>query len=258
MEVTSRQDPSPPKFAVVDFLSNVVQKPSPIHGRGLFAKKMIRQGVYVSRDQEEIKRVLHGEMLSTNSTLPPLWKTLLFTNGDANIPLDERLSKFRREFAKFVTEEKSKASLIERILMSNGKPSELQLNVISDIVGGSEILRAYGPRWLSMKYHHLKNSLIVYQKMENEGKHSWMFLDQKELLVNIYRRTLDEDNPRDTAKDLTMQSGKQLNYATPEEADTLLNILEILALENFGKGNELFDTTFKSCLLDLKRKEECK
>mmetsp|Transcript_28541 Transcript_28541/g.51575 ORF Transcript_28541/g.51575 Transcript_28541/m.51575 type:complete len:281 (+) Transcript_28541:81-923(+) len=253
------------------FLSSVEQKPSSIHGRGIFTKKAIKQGDYCSHGTQDIVTFVQ-EMTAVNSPLVPTWRDLLFGGDDSNIcgednkpllPLGERLAKFRSDFANFTEEEKSKANIIETIILSNdGRPTEMHVTTSSDISRGNELLRAYGLEWLSIKYYHLKANLLRYRaSLKKDGSKKFMiFIDPTELFLQD--AIIWEDNgmglsPADAEKLMSEQSGKDIRHISLEELNSSANLLGMLAHENFGKGgNWLFDSSWKNTQAQLKEEED--
>eukprot|EP00580_Thalassiosira_gravida_P016702 CAMPEP_0201667760 /NCGR_PEP_ID=MMETSP0494-20130426/16606_1 /ASSEMBLY_ACC=CAM_ASM_000839 /TAXON_ID=420259 /ORGANISM="Thalassiosira gravida, Strain GMp14c1" /LENGTH=260 /DNA_ID=CAMNT_0048147893 /DNA_START=35 /DNA_END=817 /DNA_ORIENTATION=- len=253
------------------FLLSVEQKPSSIHGEGIFTKKAIKQGDYCSQSTQDIVNFVQ-EMTAVNSPVSPTWRDLLFidddgSNNDAeDMPLRERLENFRRNFANFIEEEKSKANMIESVVLSNGRPTEMHVNIIgTDIKRGRELLRAYGPEWLSVKYYHLKANLLTYRTKLNNGRRKFMvFIDPDELLLQDM--TIWEDNemgmgPVDAAKLLSEKksSGNKnvlLRHVSLDELNSMANVLGMVAHENFGKGDWKFDSSWKNTQTQLKQAQQ--
>lgn len=257
------------------FLSSVEKKPSSIHGRGVFAKKPIKAGEYASQGAGDMANFVR-EMNAANSPLAPTWRDLLFGRDDGEgggegerdaMPpppsLGERLGKFRTDFANYAEEERAMANAAERITLSkDGRPSEMSVTNSSDIKRGTELLRAYGPEWLSIKYYHLKANLLIYRtKLTNGDRKFMVFIDPEELFLQDM--TIWEDNskglgPKDAAKLMSERTGKEIRHISLDELNASANILGMVAHEHFGKGNWLFDSSWKNTQAQLKEQEKQK
>lgn len=243
------------------FLSSVEPKPSPVHGRGIFTKKAIKQGDYCSQGAQDIVAYVKG-MTAANSPLAPTWKELLFGDdaGGEGVPLGERLEKFRSDFANFVEEENSRANVIESFAFSDGRPREMRATVRADLKRGREVLRPYGPEWLSIKYYHLKANLIIYRKkLGGDGRTFMVYIDPADLFLQDI--TIWKDNemgmgPEEGAKLLSERAGKEVRHVTLEELGLMANLLGMLAHEYFGKGNWKFDSSWRTTQTQLKQQQQ--
>jgi len=101
------------------------------------------------------------------------------------------------------------------------------------------VVRDYGKEWLAIKYFNLKLNTLHYieksQEEENEGK-LILSIDTKLLNSSVWefkKKVIDddEDTNYELGQYLSMREGKEMIVVSPEELNSLTNIIGMCAIQ---------------------------
>lgn len=101
------------------------------------------------------------------------------------------------------------------------------------------VVRDYGKEWLAIKYFNLKLNALHYveksQEEENEGK-LILSIDTKLLNSSVWefkKKVIDddEDTNYELGQYLSMREGKEMIVVSPEELNSLTNIIGMCAIQ---------------------------
>mmetsp|Transcript_34581 Transcript_34581/g.62244 ORF Transcript_34581/g.62244 Transcript_34581/m.62244 type:complete len:340 (-) Transcript_34581:152-1171(-) len=279
-------------YSLTKLVSSIEERPSPIHGKGIFATSSIKAGEYsiLPDDPKVIKMV--EKFSPVNSAMMPIWKDILLTtNGssddedgsndnnnadatdnDAANKFTKRLDQFQKGFATFMEEEKSKANITSTVALravTHGVDFTVRIN--RDLKDGEELLRPYGREWLAIKYYHLRSCVLNYyrermmQEEDDDGGCSGdliLSVDVNLLHVTVWELKTNRagqdttTNADKLGRFLSKREGKELIVVSPEELNSLANILGLVALEATGTTDgtdEGFDFTWEHNIRKLRR-----
>ena len=206
-----------------------------------------------------------------NSPMMPNWKELLpITNSsdgsedeeDAMTATDdadftEQLKKFKEGFDIFIEEEKLKANISYHCnpdTIMRGGGFNFEVTVLREIAEGQELLRPYGKEWLAIKYFHLKSGLLGYLESMQEDKYDGQLIisiDVKLLQVSVWefkKKVIDDgvDTNDELGRYLSFREGKEMIVLSPEELNSLANMIGMLAVEYLDtEDDDYFASTWK-------------
>lgn len=161
-----------PNADLLRFLSSLEDRPSAIHGTGVFAERSIEKGAtHRTSDPALVSLYLFTAAKNMNSALVPPWKNLLVktaeefdaAGGGGIQNMDENsLSTLRSRWMEYTTAELSKAHVLVKTQCL--QPLTAAVTVFKDVTEGQEVTRAYGHGWLAIKYYQLKVCQLMYAK----------------------------------------------------------------------------------------------
>ena len=119
------------------------------------------------------------------------------------------------------------------------------------------IVRDYGKEWLAIKYFNLKLNALHYieqsQEEENEGK-LILSIDTKLLNSSVWefkKKVIDddEDTNNELGQYLSMREGKEMIVVSPEELNSLTNIIGMCAIQYLHDTDDTEDDggNFSDC-----------
>ena len=203
----------------------------------------------------------------------PNWKELLpITNSTTDgseeeeedaitatddVDFTEQLKKFKEGFDIFIEEEKLKANVSYHCspdTIMRGGGFNFEVTVLREIAEGQELLRPYGKEWLAIKYFHLKSGLLGYlesmQKDDYDGQ-LIISIDAKVLQVSVWefkKKVIDDgtDTNDELGRYLSFREGKEMIVLSPEELNSLANMVGMLAVEYLDtEDDDFFASTWK-------------
>lgn len=262
-------------YPLTKLYSSIEQKPSPLHGSGIFATSSITPGEYsiLPTDPKIVEMV--EKFSSVNSAMMPVWKDILLMSrdgdGDDDIDVEDeddgdddfmqRLDKFRKGFAAFIEDEKCKANISSAAgVRAVVDGVDFVVNVLRDLDEGEELLRPYGREWMAIKYYNLKSCMLHYRESVRKGEYSgdlFISIDVKTLHATMWEfKSRVEDATEDTNAELgtflSKREGKELIVVSPEELNSMANIIGMVAIEFVDTGDESFDYTWKHNIRKLR------
>ena len=265
-------------YLLTKLLGSIEERPSPIHGKGIFATASIQPGEYNTLPTDPKLMKVMEKFANLNSALMPNWKDILLAGfnshgneggnstdihvGSSSNSISEenanqfvqRLAKFRKGIAGFINEEQSKANI--QTSTSSGNKADLICNVLRELKEGEELLRSYGSEWLIIKYYNLKSNELECKKSD---KDLIISVDVDSLHPTLWdnkgpRRDIESNaNSAKMGKLLSKKEGKELIVISLQELNTLSNIVGMIALEYYDLGDKNYDFTWQDNLRGLRR-----
>lgn len=257
-------------YPLTKLFAYTTEKDSPLHGKGIFATSPITIGEYSILPTDPHIRELMEKAGFCNSSLMPDWKDLLphvLRRGSSDdddddaarvdeVDFMEQLKIFREGFDAYMMEEQSKANVRNHTFKPRGccfassEGIDFVVEVLRNIDEDEELLRAYGKEWLSIKYFAVKSALLHYMEAiheeddddddeEEEKRKKLVFaVDTKLLDCSMYKFNSTDDTNDKLGRYLSHKEGKDMVVLSPEELNSLANIIGMLAIEYLSAGDD--------------------
>lgn len=255
---------------VLALLESVEERPSKIHGTGVFLKvstttDTMQQGTGYKTTSPRLGKVLLPKFQYMNSPMLPPWKDFLLHqeataaalyNNELLEDHQEVLAGLRQSWRDYVEKEDALANIWiyfeHKIRFPEMIVESFQVHFRQDVAPGGELLRAYGHEWLAVQYENLVGYMVQLLRFV---KHQGAGLSAIRVLVNV--ATLEVLNVHavddDEAPVGAFGVGDDLWVASVQDLSDWTAILEYLAL-TVGKGDPKFDSTWEATLGILKLK----
>ncbi|KAL9189295.1 hypothetical protein ACHAXT_011785 [Thalassiosira profunda] len=244
-------------YPLAKLLASVEKRESPLHGEGLFAVASVQPGEYsILPNDPKILDIVETFGYSNAALMPEdiLLRCDDGEGGEDNVAAADdfvaRLAKFRGGFETFVVDEQSKAN-VSTAFRPKEEGADVVVKVLREIKEGEELLRPYGTEWLSIKYYALKHYALLYrEKMMKHGgsedREMIFAIDVNSLCASVweFKTGIDATNAQ-MGRYLSKKEGKELVVVSPDEINSLSNVLGLTALEYLDKGDEEFDFTWR-------------